>query len=46
MQGEGHLTWPDGKSYLGQFWDDKRHGLGKLTYLDGRSYDGPWVNGK
>jgi hypothetical protein len=26
MHGEGHLTWPDGKQYIGHFDEDKRQG--------------------
>ena len=46
MHGKGHLTWPDGKQYIGEFQEDKRHGNGKFIWKDGREYEGGWVRGK
>lgn len=28
MDGEGHLIWPDGRSYKGSYKNDKKHGYG------------------
>lgn len=45
MNGNGLMTWPDGRSYQGQFKDDKKHGVG--TYIwKGRKYVGEWNNGQ
>lgn len=46
MNGKGHLKWPDGREYDGQFLDDKRHGEGTFTWKDGRQYTGSWKEGK
>jgi hypothetical protein len=40
MHGKGHLIWPDGKEYIGEFIDDKRHGHGIFKWTDGRQYEG------
>lgn len=31
---------------MGDYVNDKKHGLGVFTWPDGRSYDGEWANGK
>ena len=46
MHGKGHLWWPDGKEYYGDFLEDKRHGTGKFKWKDGREYEGDWLKGK
>ena len=46
MHGHGHLIWPDGKQYIGEFEEDQRHGQGKFYWSDGREYEGSWVVGK
>lgn len=28
MNGKGHLKWPNGKEYLGEFVNDQRQNLG------------------
>jgi hypothetical protein len=40
------MTWADGKQYIGDFEDDKKHGKGKFLWKDGREYDGGWLRGK
>lgn len=46
MNGRGTLSWPDGKSYEGEFVDDKRDGAGLFKWGDGKVYEGQWKNGK
>ena len=46
MDGQGILTWKDGKKYEGNFVNDKREGQGKFTWADGRKYVGQWKAGK
>jgi hypothetical protein len=46
MNGDGYLTWADGREYKGQFKDDKRHGQGTFKWKDGRVYQGEWRKGK
>ena len=39
------MTWAEGNKYVGQWKDDKIHGLGKLTSPDGTvAHDGEWEN--
>jgi hypothetical protein len=40
--GEGAMTWSDGRKYIGEFRDGKMHGLGKMTYADGKVEEGVW----
>lgn len=42
MDGQGTLTWKDGKTYTGEFVNDKREGKGKFMWADGRQYIGEW----
>jgi hypothetical protein len=42
MNGEGRLTWADGKLYKGQWKDDKKHGYGEYLWDDGRKHRGEW----
>jgi len=44
--GQGTITWSDGKNYVGEFKDGKFNGHGKLTWSDGKKYVGEWKNGK
>ena len=46
MDGQGVLTWRDGKRYEGQFVNDKREGHGVFVWADGRKYIGSWKAGK
>jgi hypothetical protein len=46
MHGHGDLVWPDGKRYIGSFFEDKRHGEGRFIWKDGRQYEGGWIYGK
>ena len=42
----GVYTWSDGRSYLGEYKDDKKHGYGIYKWNDGRLYLGNWMRGK
>ena len=46
MEGDGTLTWPDGKRYEGQYYQDKKHGQGTFYWPNGHIYTGGWKNGK
>ena len=37
-EGQGRLTWSDGKTYIGQFKDGKPDGQGTFTFADGHKY--------
>jgi hypothetical protein len=32
MHGKGKFTWPDGRSYIGEYCEDKKHGYGVFTW--------------
>jgi hypothetical protein len=34
MEGIGVYTWKDGRSYEGEYSDDKKHGYGIYTWVD------------
>jgi hypothetical protein len=46
MHGKGIIKWKDGKSYDGEYIDDKKHGKGIFEWTDGRKYMGFWNKGK
>jgi len=46
MHGKGKMIWPDGRSYDGEFSEDKRNGQGIMHWPDGSEFNGRWVNGK
>ena len=37
MNGFGHFTWNDGRSYVGQYKINLKEGEGEFTWPDGRS---------
>eukprot|EP00747_Dinoflagellata_sp_TGD_P197122 gnl/TRDRNA2_/TRDRNA2_68104_c0_seq1.p2 gnl/TRDRNA2_/TRDRNA2_68104_c0~~gnl/TRDRNA2_/TRDRNA2_68104_c0_seq1.p2 ORF type:complete len:335 (-),score=47.99 gnl/TRDRNA2_/TRDRNA2_68104_c0_seq1:143-1147(-) len=41
--GNGVLTWDDGRQYCGQFKEGKFHGSAVMTWPDGRRYCGQYV---
>jgi len=41
--GQGVLTWDDGRQYRGQFEDNKFHGSAVMTWPDGRKYCGQYI---
>lgn len=46
MHGYGSFTFPDGKSYEGYYYNDKKHGYGIFRWSNGKRYEGWWVDGK
>jgi hypothetical protein len=46
MHGFGKYWWQDGRSYIGNYENDKKHGHGVYSWADGRKYDGNWKDGK
>ena len=44
FSGFGTLTWPDKKTYEGEWKENKMNGKGKLTWPDGRSYEGSFID--
>ena len=46
MDGKGEFTWPDGKSYFGNYENDEKNGYGEFNWPDGRMYSGNWENNK
>lgn len=40
MDGKGYFTWIDGRTYTGDYVDDKKDGWGVFTWPDGRRYEG------
>ena len=44
--GQGTITWSDGRKYVGEFKDGKKHGQGTSTYNDGGKYEGEWKDGE
>ena len=44
--GQGILTSPDGRKYVGDFKEGIPYGQGTFTFLDGWKYQGGWVFGK
>ena len=36
----------DGSNYVGEWLNNKRHGIGQLSFPDGDVYTGEWSNGK
>ncbi|KAJ8920475.1 hypothetical protein NQ315_005343 [Exocentrus adspersus] len=44
-QGEGHLKFPDGTRFDGEFENGLFHGLGVLTFPDGAKYEGEFFQG-
>ena len=39
---QGTETWENGRKYVGEFKDGKRHGQGTYTMSDGSNYTGQW----
>lgn len=46
MDGYGVFTWADGRKYVGEYFEDKKHGYGTFYWADGKCYKGNWANGK
>ena len=44
--GQGTITWSDGRKYVGEFKDGKKHGQGTYTWSDGGKYVGEFKDGE
>ena len=44
-QGEGSLTWLNGRTYRGQWHSGKQHGYGTVIEADGSKARGEWHKG-
>ena len=44
--GQGIITYPDGRHYVGEWSGGTWNGQGKYTFKDGFGYEGEWKNGK
>ena len=40
------MIWPDNRSYIGEYCQDKKHGNGIFLWSDNRTYIGGWSMGK
>ena len=45
MSGFGFYRFADGRTYVGFYHADQKHGYGILTQLDGKQYSGWWSKG-
>jgi hypothetical protein len=45
-QGQGTMTWTDGRTYSGYWWADLMHGKGTMIWPTTRSYEGEWIAGQ
>ena len=46
MHGQGTYAYANGDKYVGEFKDNKRHGLGTFTFPDGAKDSGYWMKGE
>ena len=42
MHGNGEFTWEDGKKYIGEYQNDRKHGLGKMIFKNNKKAYGFW----
>ncbi len=42
----GRYTWKDGRTYDGDWLEDKAHGIGSFTFVNGDVYEGQFKEGK
>merc|ERR1712100_918381 len=42
----GEYSWPDGRTFCGQYRNDQKQGFGIFTWKDGRRFEGFWEQGK
>merc|ERR1712232_98262 len=45
MHGKGTFTWPNGRTYIGEYISDCKHGMGVFTWPDGSKHEGQWSKG-
>lgn len=41
----GTLSYRDGGEYVGQWANDRKHGIGKMSFINGDVYNGQWEHG-
>ena len=46
MNGKGKFVWSDGRTYDGEYVNDKKQGHGIFTWPTGKKYDGQWLDNK
>ncbi len=46
MRYVGTYVWSDGRSYVGEWKDNKMHGRGTFTFTGGKIYIGQFINDK
>ena len=46
QQGQGAMTWLDGRKYVGEFKSGMFHGQGTYSHSDGSGYVGEWKENK
>ena len=44
QNGKGTMSYPSGRTYIGEFKEGKKHGHGVFTHPDGFSHSGAWEN--
>ena len=44
--GQGTITYPDGRKYVGEWKNGTWNGEGTYTFKDGFGYEGEWKNGE
>ena len=45
-QGYGVFHWPDGRKYVGDWYNGKQHGNGTYFNAEGEAREGCWKEGK
>lgn len=45
IHGLGRYTWPDNRSFEGQYHNDVKQGFGIYTWPEGSVYKGQWDDG-
>ena len=46
MHGTGVMKWDDGRRYIGQYKNGRRHGYGEYFWPGGKTYKGEWNDGR
>ena len=45
MLGKGKFMYKNGRSYEGDYVNDKKHGYGVYTWENGSTFEGSWFEG-
>ena len=46
MNGKGKVVYEDGRTFVGTYVSDFKHGEGIYTWPCGKILEGKWINGK